>query len=60
LRGEAGVVVVAVGRGGGGALRGAPGGTWREVLGGRELSFDAAVPVERTVGGYGVAVYERL
>jgi (1->4)-alpha-D-glucan 1-alpha-D-glucosylmutase len=60
LRGDDVLVVVELRRGGGGALQGAPGGTWREVLGGRELSFDAAVPVERTVGGYGVAVYERL
>ena len=62
VRGGDVLVVVAV-RGApdyGGALVDPPGGRWRDVLRGDELSFDAGVPVARVVDERGVAVFERL
>ena len=43
-----------------GTLVDAPGGRWRDVLRGDELSFDAGVPVARVVDEHGVGVFERL
>ncbi len=60
LRGGEVLVVVELGPGAGGALRGIPGGQWRDVLGGGDRSFETGTPVAELTGEHGVAVYERL
>jgi hypothetical protein len=44
----------------GAALRGAPGGRWRDVLSGEERSFSSSEQVSALVGAAGVGVFERL
>jgi maltooligosyltrehalose synthase len=44
----------------GAALRGAPGGRWRDVLSGEERSFSSNERVSGLVGDAGVGVFERL
>jgi (1->4)-alpha-D-glucan 1-alpha-D-glucosylmutase len=60
LRGGEVLVVVSVRSGEGGALRGTPEGAWREVLSGRERSFEDGAAVAGVVGSHGFAVYERI
>jgi len=38
----------------------APGGRWRDLLGGEERSFNSREPLARVLGGQAIAVYERL
>jgi hypothetical protein len=37
-----------------------PRGRWRDVLRGEERSFAAREPLERVLGKWGLAIYERL
>jgi (1->4)-alpha-D-glucan 1-alpha-D-glucosylmutase len=60
LRGDDLLVAVAVRDAPEGALLGAPGGRWRDVLRGDERSFDSREPLASVLGEYGIAVYERL
>jgi (1->4)-alpha-D-glucan 1-alpha-D-glucosylmutase len=60
VRGGEVLTVVEVRPDGGGSLRGAPAGRWREVLTGQERSFGSSCPVSEAVGEHGVAVYERV
>ena len=60
VRGGGVLVVCELRPGAGGALRGTPGGEWREVLTGAERSFDRAVAVADAAAPEGAAVYERL
>jgi (1->4)-alpha-D-glucan 1-alpha-D-glucosylmutase len=60
VRGGDVLVVVRVGPDAGAALSGGPGGRWREMLSGQEISLGERTPVERLVGELGLAVFERV
>ncbi|HET9719761.1 MAG TPA: malto-oligosyltrehalose synthase [Solirubrobacteraceae bacterium] len=60
LRGDGVVSVVALRPDAQAVLSGGPGGRWREVLGGREVTLEGRIPVPRLVGELGLAVFERI
>jgi (1->4)-alpha-D-glucan 1-alpha-D-glucosylmutase len=59
MRGDDVLTVVQVRADAPSTLTGAPGGRWRELLSGQEVSFDQHTPVHRLVGELGVAVFEK-
>jgi (1->4)-alpha-D-glucan 1-alpha-D-glucosylmutase len=60
LRGDDVLSLVAVRSAEAAVLSGAPGGRWRDVLTGQEMSFAERAPVGRLVGELGLAVFERI
>ena len=60
LRGDDVLVVVSIREEVGDDALEAPGGRWRDVLGGTERSFAAREPISAVLGDHAVAVFERV